>query len=249
MKLRQEQIEAFEPAARKNFEDRMVVHLKKYFGKRCEVVTESAVRDMIRYGIDRAVTYDIITQRDLCNYLSLMLLLGSDFDTDPQLPWAAEILADESIKDDPGRVARLYDRGMTYLDQAVGVDNEYLHELARLRNKSVDDLAAPGEGEFEDRMLVQLDHIYPQKYGAVGEECAFDLVREGTRTAKGYGIKGERGRGVFIVVMFLLGHGFATDPQFYWAAKVLGDRSIRDEDTRVERLYKGVVRYFEKWIS
>jgi hypothetical protein len=49
--------------------------------------------------------------------------------------------------------------------------------------------------------------------------------------------------------MFLLGSGFDKDPQFPWAENVLNDKSIPDESTRVDRLYKEAMTFMEKWLT
>jgi len=76
----------------KKFVDRMVVHLKKFFPKQCEVTGEPQLRETIRYGIKRAKIYGIVTERDVCKYIDLMVVLGRDFDADKRFPWAGEIL-------------------------------------------------------------------------------------------------------------------------------------------------------------
>lgn len=43
----------------------------------------------MRYGLQRAESRNLQTERDAYLYLALMFMLGSLFDEDPQLPWAA----------------------------------------------------------------------------------------------------------------------------------------------------------------
>ncbi len=90
--LRPEQIRAFSEVGVKRFEETMVAHLKKFFPDRCEDAGELKVRKLIRYGIERAASYNIAAQRDVSRYIDLMMTLGPDFDKDKQLPWAGEIL-------------------------------------------------------------------------------------------------------------------------------------------------------------
>lgn len=70
----------------------MVVHLKKFFPRQCEAEGEPQIRKTIQYGIERAAAYGITAERDVCKYIDLMIVFGSDFDADEQLPWAGEIL-------------------------------------------------------------------------------------------------------------------------------------------------------------
>jgi hypothetical protein len=90
--LRPEQMRAFSEAALKRFEETMLAHLKKFFPDKYEAAGEPKVRKLIRYGIERAASYDITAQRDVSRYIDLMMTLGPDFDQDKQLPWAGQIL-------------------------------------------------------------------------------------------------------------------------------------------------------------
>jgi hypothetical protein len=90
--LRPEQMRVFADAGYKRFEDTMVAHLKKFFPDRCAAAGETNVRKLIRRGVERAASYNITAQRDVSRYIDLMMALGLNFDKDPQLPWAGEIL-------------------------------------------------------------------------------------------------------------------------------------------------------------
>ena len=249
MKIRKEQMEAFSEAGAQHFEDHMVEYLWEYFPGQCEVLTEDVVRTVIRHGMERAGNHEIETERDLSYYITLMFLLGSHFDEDPQVPWAADMLADENLRDDLYRLDRLYARAMEYLDEAAGENDEHLDELARLHGKSIDDLQDDGEGDFETRMLAQLRSLYSKKLEALGEDIARALLKTGRKQAKGHGLTADRSAGVFISLMFLLGSGFDVDPQFPWAAEVLGDRSIRGEDARTDALYAAAQAYLRRWLT
>ena len=70
LKIRKEQMEVFEQAAIRNFEDEMVQHLKKFSSRHCEVIGEDNVRKVIRMGIERGkkyicenLTWDMVVER------------------------------------------------------------------------------------------------------------------------------------------------------------------------------------------
>ena len=90
--IRKQQMAAFERAEVKKFVDRMVIHLNKFFSGKCAALGEPKLRETIRYGIKRAATHGITTERDVYKYVDLMIVFGADFDTDQRLPWAGEIL-------------------------------------------------------------------------------------------------------------------------------------------------------------
>jgi hypothetical protein len=115
-KIRAAQVKAFEQAARKDFEDRMVLHLNEFFPDECRAMGEAALREMIRYGIGRAASHGIIMEPDVCKYLTLMMAYGRDFDCDPNHPWASAVLNDPVLTDPETKADCLYEAG---LDQAA----------------------------------------------------------------------------------------------------------------------------------
>ncbi len=73
------------------------------------------LRSFVEQGIDRAASYRIEAERDVCKYLNLMVVFGRSFDV--ELPWAKETLASA---DGPGlKLNRLYARGERLADERV----------------------------------------------------------------------------------------------------------------------------------
>lgn len=101
--LRREQVEALSESALKDFEKLMMPHLKKFYPEFVEMAGPAKVKEFIRLGVKRAASYYITAKKDVSRYIDLMASLGADFDKNPDLPWAAEILrtrnpADTRIK-------------------------------------------------------------------------------------------------------------------------------------------------------
>ena len=90
--LRKEQVKVFGPLGIKSFEDRVGAHVRKVFPDKAEALGEPKLREAIRYGAQRARSYSIISERDVCKYIDLAILYGPDFDKDRNLPWAQSIL-------------------------------------------------------------------------------------------------------------------------------------------------------------
>lgn len=248
--VRKEQIEALEQAALKNFENQMVAHIKEFFPKNYEIIGIPQIRKVIQYGLERAENYDLTTEREICLYLSLMLKLGSNFDVDLQLPWAAETLNDETIADPFIRVNTLHDKSEVYFSQAVGEDHQHLENaLVKIIEKSDRLFSLPLKNNFEDHMLTELWKLFPEKFKVLGKPVLHDLIEQGLGSAKKYNITNERGLMIYIGLMFMLGSGFDTDPQLPWAIEILNDNSIKDQATRVELLYNTAISTLKKWLD
>src|SRR6266540_2596886 len=108
--IRPTQLNSFEEAALRHFEDEMVPHLAKFAPKHCQVIGEQAVRQAIRLGIGRARKFGLTNRGPVRFYIELMFMFGCDFDNDPQLDWANEVLNDTTLLDQMAKAERLYDR-------------------------------------------------------------------------------------------------------------------------------------------
>lgn len=121
LRVRESEKRAFYVEAFKDFEDRMVTHLGKFFPAYTEPLGDDAVRRLIRYGVERAAKYGIVAERDVCLYIDAMFAYGRDFDEDPSVPWAAAILKDPSMQSPKYRMSRLVDAAFEHLDEARGI--------------------------------------------------------------------------------------------------------------------------------
>jgi len=112
IRVNAKQLAAYTANLMQEFEDHMVTHLEQFFSLQAQELGEAKMREEIRYGIQRAMSYGMVTSRDICNYINLMFTCGRDFDTDPALAWAHEILG---TKETPAiKIARLGDAADTY---------------------------------------------------------------------------------------------------------------------------------------
>ncbi|KHD11470.1 hypothetical protein PN36_29120 [Candidatus Thiomargarita nelsonii] len=172
----------------------MFAYLEKNFPKNCEIHGETKTREIIRYGIEEAEVNGFTSERDVCMYISLMLMLGHCFYKDPQLPWASAIFNDENIK----------------------------RALHRIRGKSA--LFHLSTGNFEHDSMAQLNEIFPEKCKAVGDANMRLLIQEGIKSAQYYNIVNQHDVFIYIGCMFILGSGFDSDPQFPWAMVILQEK-------------------------
>jgi len=106
--IRKEQLAVFGPLGKNAFENRMIAHLKNVFPDKSEVLGEPKLRETIQYGTQRAAAYRIISERDVCKYIDLMILYGRDFDKDPNLPWAQSVLQNQALRNPTSKIERLY---------------------------------------------------------------------------------------------------------------------------------------------
>lgn len=90
--IRQEQMDALTGAVATGFEDRVVRRLYHFFPDHCRQAGDARVREFVRYGAHRADTYGLTSERDMVEYIDLMVVLGLDFDSGDRYLWAFDIL-------------------------------------------------------------------------------------------------------------------------------------------------------------
>ena len=124
MILRKEQLEAFADGAAKRFEDRLIAHVSKFFPKDCAALG-GRLREEVRYGIDRAGAYGLVSERETCKFVDVMFAFGRDFDAGGQFPWGAEVLNDPTIRDPAVRADHLVDEAHVHYGEAPSVTQKW----------------------------------------------------------------------------------------------------------------------------
>jgi hypothetical protein len=235
MIIRQQQMERLGEGMLRSFENEMVAHLAAFSPPLFRAVKDEQMRHAIRLGMARAAERGITYRGPIRLYLELMLLFGSRFDTDPQYPWAGEILKDPAPQMD--RAGRLYEKTREYRKQVTGAQDAYT--LAALRK-----ISALARQElpislvnFVPDMLQQFGIVYPEKAAYVGENGLKLLIESGLHAAQGFGLSSTpRALTLTVVLMFAFGHGCFEDPLYPWIGETATNVVFEDPDARAKRL-------------
>lgn len=258
LRIRAEQIKAFEQSAIRDFENRMIAHLELFAPRHSKLLGEDGVRKVIQYGSEQTKGHTLTSERSVRIYIELMFMLGSHFDEDPQMPWAAEILGDQSLTDEVRRSNRLREKAWEYVRYAapdlrdVDGGTRGLHFLQALHDirEAPDDVLSPADlPELIRQFLSRSSKLFPRKCEYVGEANRERLVRLGARAAQARGITTIRGVVLFVSMMFVLGAGFDRDPLLPWASAILDDPSVTSSGEKVDGLYSGAITNLKRWQS
>jgi len=90
--IRDQQMQVFKDNAKKQFEAETIRHISRFAPKQYEILGEKTIGQIVRKGVERAEKHGFTNRGPVRFFVELMFMLGSDFDTDPQYPWVAEIL-------------------------------------------------------------------------------------------------------------------------------------------------------------
>jgi hypothetical protein len=90
--IRKEQMAVLSKVEARTVGDRRLDHIRKIYPKEFVALGEGKIRELIQQGIKRVTKYGFKGDPDVLKFTEVMVLFGREFDTNPQLPWAAQIL-------------------------------------------------------------------------------------------------------------------------------------------------------------
>jgi hypothetical protein len=242
LKIRDEQMKIFEQAAQRNFAGEMVGHVRQFAPRHSKIIGEHGVRQVVGMGMERARRYGLNNRGPVRFYIELMFMLGSDFDTDPQYPWASEVLNESNCPDQSERADRLFRGATDYFEKVSGPGNK--HEMEAMRRATrirFEDLPTL-KGSNTDELVNHLNGIHRQKCKYIGRNVLMALIQRGEQLAKERDLSHGAGTAVFVCLMFLFGHGCFTDPMFPWIEEK-GDAPITDPREKASNLYSRMGGY------
>ncbi|HEV2764364.1 MAG TPA: hypothetical protein VGV38_15395 [Pyrinomonadaceae bacterium] len=246
MLIRREQMRALEEVRMPEFEDFMVAHLREFSPLHSKSLGEAGIRALVNVGVGRARQHMFTHRATVKFYIETMILLGVDFDTDPQYPRAGEILRDASAPDQVERADRVHAWLIELLDAAGGPGRRYARQALQRAREIVFEPIPASDPDFEERVIGYMKQNHPEKAAYVGDENLKGLIPRAVEETRKYSVHTDAGVCLFLGLMFAVGHGFAVDPKYPWAHRTLTNPAIKDPDKRVERLHSKTMTYLDR---
>jgi len=245
MRIRDEQLRVLDDASQLPFENFMVAHLAEFTPMHMGTLGADGMRALVRQGVERARRYGFVSRGPVRFYIELIVLLGIDFDEDPQYPWVAETLLDDSIGGEIERADWLHDQVIGLLETAAGPKRAFaiqsLHRARQLPFRGV----SPSSADFEGVVARMMGEMYPEKAHYVGEGALRNLARAAVVEAGRKETATDEGVCLFAGLMFAVGRGFYRDPKYPWIAGTLGNPRLTTPEARAERLYSKTMTYLD----
>lgn len=247
--IRQEQLDVFRAQALRSYEDAMVAHLTGFSPPLAQAVGPERLRIAIELGMKQAAAYGFDARGPVRLYLELMLLFGCRFDTDPQYPWAAEILGNRDLDTQMQRAQRLYERTLDYRRRVAGPADAYtLNALRNIRAFAGQTLSfAPHE--LVPFMLEEIALIHPEKAAYIGPEALTALIRKGGEGARNLRFTTPRGMALVVLLFLSFGHGCGADPLYPWIAHTLRDQTLTDPEAKAKRLETRALTWLQQVLT
>ncbi len=114
--IRKEQQNVFSQVSIQKFEDEMLTRITEFFPEDYVKLKETETRKKIKLGILKAKDYGFTTKKNVCYFIYLMFILGYDFDTNPEILRAFQVLNDKREKDPTSRMNNLKNKILEITD-------------------------------------------------------------------------------------------------------------------------------------
>jgi hypothetical protein len=241
MIIRDSQLQAFKDALQAKAATELVEHCREFAPRLFQAAGESGILQVVGLGLQRARAYGFEDRPQFRFYIDMMLVLGSEFDTDPQFPWAREILQD--------RLSMPHIRGIAlhsdisgYLDRVMGPQKEHVRQALDRFMGLPPDLLSPGQRSIGN-LRGWLRRLFPQKSEDVSDDQLAEIAAEAVQQSNEFRL--PVGDNILAGMMLTFGHGASHDPLYPWISSVLRDPRITSPEGRLQRLWAKLRVYAE----
>ncbi|HLL05207.1 MAG TPA: hypothetical protein VK539_31850 [Myxococcaceae bacterium] len=214
------QLGALSELAFLKYQQGLLARMRKHFPRLAKYLGPQDAHQLVQHACDVAEQHGFETERDICSYTDLIIMLGVGFDSDPQLEWGAAVLGDPTPMGPGTRMDELWDQAAIYMDKTLGPDEICLKRafvMDRRRRQS----SGKAFATREELLIDYFREIWPAKTEYIGMAALRSLITESTKAAKGYWITDSEGQTEFAIHAFLFGHMFHIDPRYLNVNKAL----------------------------
>ena len=242
MLVRQSQLDALAQASLDRYYLEETAFFSEFAPELSRVMGDHAFRQYIRWAVARAQDRGFTLSNNIRFYIETMFTLGSDFDSDPQYPWAGAALSQRDFSEDT-RAHLLHERLCAYLDAAAGQDNSFQIAALERVGARVPESFVQSPGPPERQFIDAAYSVYPEKAAFLGRDVLAQLAARGGGRCGEFNLNGAPGLILVSFLMLFLGHGVCDDALYPWIGSVLRDPSISDPNSRASRVYQRALVY------
>ncbi|WP_275365035.1 hypothetical protein [Xenorhabdus bovienii] len=168
--------------------------------------------DELRTALEKAVEKaknDGFDQRGAVQfYIDILILFGTEFQTDPQYSWIKTILDSHFHLPQLERTNLLYHEVTRYLNEVHGEQDEHLKtSILKFQNINIERLNVQWN-IYENNVDALLNSLYPQKYRYTKQDNIKKFIQFGVEKSNQYNIENANHSAFLTLIMFLLGHQF-----------------------------------------
>ncbi|MCL1029417.1 hypothetical protein [Serratia silvae] len=185
-------------------------YLKKTLGDEC-------FKQAISGGVIKAEKIGFSERGPVQLYVSLLIVFGSGFETDPQYAWFSKVMDENKSLPQLEQADFLFEKVRCYLDEIGGESERHLLNCAsKLLHLDFEKVNIRHENYINDihELLIKL---HPQKYLSTPKDDITILIQQGIIKANNiYGFDNTNHVALIVLFMFFMGHQFDQDPFYQW---------------------------------
>jgi hypothetical protein len=118
-RIRSEHLDAMKESYERGFEAEALAHLRTMLADRTESLSDENLLRRVRSGANRAAFYGLETEQEIMSFIDASFFLGEEFDVDPGLAWARQLLDDRQL-DPAARAETLLEWAIDSFEDAEG---------------------------------------------------------------------------------------------------------------------------------
>lgn len=244
-----EQYDKLGDAYFKNYKLSLIPYVQEHFPIHANYLNDDGIYAVIEQSCVAAEKYGFESKRDICLYINLCIMLGTCFDTDPQLPHLAKILAAEYPLALDERMDLLWDEAIIKIEETLGPDEVFPIQECTLALGSNYETLCSNHDTVIAAVTKHFHEVWPQKAALICDDLRLELTDFCCSTAAQYGIVHQQGQIEYTTMAFLLGHQFDKDPLFPWISKILQDDAYPDGVERMTTLISETKKEFKEILA
>lgn len=233
LRIRSDQVHLFGQLRREAVVRELVRDIGVFAPKLADVIGEEGRSIAACTALDVAQRHGFVRPSSARLILQLMASLGVEFTTDPQLPWASEILYRTRDQPEETRRQRLYRRAVAFMDEVHGENNR--NAIQALQRMFPDDASLTPRVPANLEGFVQLAaRVYPEKAEFVARGALTALYEQGAALAAQHHL-GAQSTMLLASLAFALGSGIFRDPFYPWILRTLTASEFGEGEARTRR--------------
>ena len=247
LEIRTAQLSSLRGPRRAQIFDSLQPLIERHFPTKSRVLGPEALRQAMEHGVERAIAHGLTTAHPVARFFGLMIVFGSELDTDPLLPWAARALVPAELPA-ATRVGRLYEAAGPELTALAGRGGTtYKRALVRARQVPFDRYrgdAADASGRAE----ALVHEVYPQRLDRLPPGGLEQLTARGEQITRDHALDPGAGPPVAALLVALLGYGIDRDPLHPWAGLAL-QQDAEDPLARTQALHRAALTTLQAYVD
>lgn len=210
IEFNEEQNELLKSLSFKNYISEVVLHCKVMYPKLVPLQGRESFSLNIEKSIALAKNAGFTQRGPVRLYIDMMILLGFNFEQDPQYQ-RAKFNDMNNTSSQLEKSVMMYNVLEKYIDAIYGESNSFFEQsLVRLRNLDISNISDDNKN-YRSNTHELLSYIHPQRYCLLGEGSVDNLISFSDENIKTDKIIRPNHKSYLVLIRFLLGSHFNND--------------------------------------